>query len=523
MDANQSLSVGSLSFKLMDSLAILGSVGILYYVWKRSRTALLVAPQYPPGPTPSFFTGNLRDLPSGGDEWVQYRDLSRKHGSDVIHLNIFGSHMVVLNSERAANDLLDHKGSIYSCRPRMVMLKELMGWDWSVVVMPYGETFLAHRRIIQQEFQPRMVASTYQSIIARECRMLLANLLRAPDNFVHHLKSLAAATIMMIAYGHQVNPEGDEYVKLAEEVRASGAGPPGSHLVDVLPALKYIPEWFPGAYFKRHARWGKGLIRRMRHEPNQMVKQKMATGDATPCMTSRLVETLSSTGGIGTDELIMNCTGAIYSAAADTTVTALTTFILVMIMHPGIQQKARAEIDSVVGRDRLPEFSDRVSTPYMNCIVKEILRWKPVTPLGVPHSTTENDIYRGMFIPKKATVVPNLWAMLHDPEVYYDPEEFIPERFMPNETRHACPDPFRVVWGFGRRICPGRHLADASLWMAMISLLWAFDFKKPNDPQGNVIEPNVIYGSDVVSVPSKFSCQILPRSHDVVSLINDFD
>ncbi|KIJ08721.1 hypothetical protein PAXINDRAFT_88448 [Paxillus involutus ATCC 200175] len=180
-----------------------------------------------------------------------------------------------------------------------------------------------------------------------------------------------------------------------------------------------------------------------------------------------------------------------------------------MILHPEIQQKARAEIDAVVGRDRLPNFSDRGSMPFMDCIVKEVLRWKPISPLGAPHATTDNDIYRGMFIPKNTTVVPNIWAMLHDPEVYYDPEEFIPERFLQTETRDPCPDPSRVVWGFGRRICPGRHLADTSLWMAMASLLWAFDFAKPKDPQGNVVEPNVTYGSGLARSVYRFPCGAL--------------
>ncbi|KIJ07624.1 hypothetical protein PAXINDRAFT_90111, partial [Paxillus involutus ATCC 200175] len=73
------------------------------------------------------------------------------------------------------------------------------------------------------------------------------------------------------------------------------------------------------------------------------------------------------------------------------------------------------------------------------------------------------------------------------------------------------------------RICPGRHLADTSLWMTMASLLWALDFEKAKDARGNIIEPNVIYGNDIISVPSEFSCQILPRSRVVTSLIDSFD
>ncbi|KIJ63855.1 hypothetical protein HYDPIDRAFT_45476, partial [Hydnomerulius pinastri MD-312] len=105
----------------------------------------------PPGPPSSFLTGNLRDIPSGGEEWAQYRDLSRKHASDVIHFRVFGKHYIAINSAQAAYDLLDQRGTIYSSRPRMPMLKELMGWEWNLVLMAYGESFFAHRRIVQQE------------------------------------------------------------------------------------------------------------------------------------------------------------------------------------------------------------------------------------------------------------------------------------------------------------------------------------------------------------------------------------
>jgi len=160
-----------------------------------------------------------------------------------------------------------------------------------------------------------------------------------------------------------------------------------------------------------------------------LAKEKIAAGVVIPCITSRLIEALPSPSDVAKDELIMNCTGSIYNAGVDTTTISMTNFILAMILHPEIQQKARAEIDAVVGRDRLPDFSDRGSMPFMDCILKEVLRWKPVTPLGVPHATTDNDIYRGMFIPKNTTVLPNVWAMLHDPE------EFIPERFLQTEIR----------------------------------------------------------------------------------------
>lgn len=71
-----------------------------------------------------------------------------------------------------------------------------------------------------------------------------------------------------------------------------------------------------------------------------------------------------------------------------------------MAVNQDIQKKAQAEIDRVVGRQRLPGFEDRNSLPYIEAIYREILRWKPPVPLGVPHATTEGDVYEGYFIPK---------------------------------------------------------------------------------------------------------------------------
>ncbi|OBZ79891.1 O-methylsterigmatocystin oxidoreductase [Grifola frondosa] len=451
---------------------------------------------YPPGPKRRVFVGNLHDLPRGGNEWLKYRDLSEKYGSDIIYLQVLGNSIMAINSVQAANDLLDKKGAIYSDRPRLVMLKELMGWEWNLVLMSYGPRFFVHRRIVQQQFLPSIVAQSCHPVIEKEVRVFLENLLDTPDNFVHHLKSMAGAIIMMITYGHQVSPQGDEYVDLAERVRETGVGAPGNFLVDSLPVLKYIPEWFPGAAFKRYARKGRELSVRMRSAPYSMVKQRIASGTAVPSMVASLLESDLQTEGIDRHELIMNCGGVVYSAGADTTVSALTNFFLAMMLYPEVQQKAHEELDRVFGQDRLPDIRERSSLPYIDGIVKESLRWQPVSPLGVAHTTTEDDQYRGMYIPKGTTVIANIWAMLHDEAVYADPARFNPDRYAQGE-----PDPARAVFGFGRRICPGRHLADWSI------------------RERTGIEPQVTHGSGLVSVPSPFKCKIFPRSDKAESII----
>ena len=93
------------------------------------------------------------------------------------------------------------------------------------------------------------------------------------------------------------------------------------------------------------------------------------------------------------------------------TVATLKTFFLAMVTHPIVQQKAQAELDAVVGPHRLPEFEDMKSLPYICAIVKELLRWRVVVPLGVPHRSLEDDEYRGYFIPKGSIVLGNSWCV----------------------------------------------------------------------------------------------------------------
>ena len=71
-----------------------------------------------------------------------------------------------------------------------------------------------------------------------------------------------------------------------------------------------------------------------------------------------------------------------------------------MVSYPDVQKKAQEEIDRVIKGNRLPEYSDQKHLPYVQAIVREVIRWKPIVPLGLPHASNDDDIYKGFFIPK---------------------------------------------------------------------------------------------------------------------------
>jgi len=134
------------------------------------------------------------------------------------------------------------------------------------------------------------------------------------------------------------------------------------------------------------------------------------------------------------------------------TVFSLITFILAMVLYPDVMRRAHEELDAVVGQDRIPEFSDKPFLPYVCAIVKEVLRWHPVAPQAFAHRLMTDDVYEGMFLPAGSIVLGNVWAILHDEEVYKDPETFNPDRFLIDG--YLNPDirsPEVAAFGFGRR------------------------------------------------------------------------
>jgi len=194
-------------------------------------------------------------------------------------------------------------------------------------------------------------------------------------------------------------------------------------------------------------------------------------------------------------------------------------FIMAMALHPRQQRMAQDEIERVVGSDRLPTPSDRASLPFVEALFREVLRWRPVTPLGVMHSTLEDDIYKGYYIPKDAIVVPNVWAITRNEAMYPDPEAFKPERFLkPDGT--LVDDAVDYIYGFGRRVCPGKYMVDAVGWLVMVSVLATFNISKAKDEYGKEIDIDAnAYTSAITSRPLPFKCSIVPRSQTTVSLV----
>ncbi|KAI0753249.1 CyP450 monooxygenase [Daedaleopsis nitida] len=442
----------------------------------------------PPGPTPLPLVGNIFDMPRTMDA-REYQKFTDQYG-DVVYLNVLGQSLVVLGSYETARELLDKRAANYSNRPRSIM-KKLIGSDWAFVFDQYNEMWRRRRKEFHRHFGPLAIAQ-YQNIQEAASRRLLRDLLIAPDSFASHIRFDLGWTVLRIVYGHEALSLHDRYISLAEDAQriTDRAYTPGKYLVEVFPLLQYVPSWLPGAQFKRDAALWTNTMQGTRNEPFDAALEKIV--HALPSVVSNMVDRAQSQGGMSSEEdaLARDATAMTYFGKSDSFQPSCETFFYAMAANPEVQAKAQAGLDAVVGPNRLPSFKDRDSLPYINALVSECLRWKPVAQLGLPHRSVADDEYRGFVIPGGSLMIPNVWMFSRDPKYYTEPDKFMPERFLHNgRVNTDILNPREYVFGFGRRICPGLHFAEATLFITFASILHTLNIKGKVDKHGRSTLP----------------------------------
>lgn len=297
----------------------------------------------------------------------------------------------------------------------------------------------------------------------------------------------------MQSFGFQIHTVDDpaiDYIH-ATGKRAIESTLPGSQIVDILPILDRLPLWLKPweqqarHYFRQDIDW-------VRQKLVEVRKTKSAEeGNSLLLRVLRDEKRL----GISSDDEAAFLSLQLIIGAADTSQISTWSFLEAMLMFPDVQAEAHAEIDRLVG-DRIPTWEDFLNSQYFRAMMKEVWRWRPPVALGHPHVTTRDIEYGGMLVPRGARIHLNAWAIHHDNNRHQQPERFWPQRYMDDglTTQQSLnlADPTKrdhFAFGAGRRVCPGMHVAERSLGVAMMRLLWACDIrvasdaKLPLDPQ----------------------------------------
>lgn len=354
-----------------------------------------------------------------------------------------------------------------------------------------------------------------------ETKHFLWKLLHDPTDHFAQTDRLAGRIAARLSYGsprsaaaHCINA-----AQFIPQIGPTSSGP----ITNILPFLGKLPEWLnPSKKVvrqrrEREERFWKGLM--------SQVKREMDEGTAEVSFArsyfERKAEAEAGTGkSFGFDDheaaytVGMLCTVAIFTVAGP-----LYCFFMAMVLHPEWQEKCRAEVDSVVGTDRIVEVADSPSLPILRACIKECLRWRPLVPLGVPRLVQEDDDFEGYHIPKGAVVHAVDLAMARDPRVYPDPDTYNPGRWLEPEFP-TYEEPLTVYprllgfhgFGRGRRVCPGIEISEAELLVACGSLLWAFTMKPNIGSDGEPKWPNPdAWTSNVIGGPLPFEFDLRVR------------
>jgi cytochrome P450 len=431
-------------------------------------------------------------------------------------------HVVVLHKLEDAVAILEKRSAIYSNR-REFPINDLLGIAFTTPLLGYGERWRTHRRIFHDNFKKEKMLH-YQGVVSEKVHLLLGEFLHDPAGVENHCKWIAGSVILAVSFGYNIRPteRNNHLVEAAEFIDQLflQLAVPGRTLIDVLPFLKYIPPWVPGAYTQRECAKSRRLVAEYKAELFAHTENNMASGKVEECILADLLQSRTEQD-VGYDkDTLKDVMGTMYLAGVETVSSSAVTLVFSLVVHTEAQKKAQAEIDRVVGTGRLPTFDDRDSLPYVDALLREILRWRPIMPLALPHTSIEDDVYKGFFIPKGTMVMPNFWAITRDESIYHEPERFNPERFFDADGSLNGDTVVEYAFGFGRRACPGKHMADSILWLTLACLLSVFNLSKAKDDNGREIEiDDEAFLDSFVTHPLPFKYSITPRSKQAEALI----
>ncbi|KAF8602797.1 cytochrome P450 [Ceratobasidium sp. AG-I] len=362
----------------------------------------------------------------------------------------------------------------------------------------------------------------YHSSQEKKVHLFLSRLLdvsRTFETLADEWYFAVGSGLIYAAYGYSPESPEDKWLRAAQMAteHVARAAQPTAFIVNFIPVLRYLPEWLPGMGWKKTIRGWREHKEYTTSAPYMWTKEQMRTGSAVPSIVQKILSGFTNSTPNAEEDLdIELLASTIFGGGTDTTAASGMYFILAMVRHPEVARKIQAELDDVLGHaERLPQVNDRGYMPYVRNTVQELLRWQPVTPLAVPHATTDDDHYKGYHIPKGSIVMGNTWAITRDTSIYHDPERFNPDRFLDPGVPPA------PGFGYGRRICPGSDFAEANLFLFISSLMYVFDIHRAVDEHGRDIIPEVIVDPHptVVLKPAPFEFGMKPRSEAHKNLI----
>ncbi|PBK84087.1 cytochrome P450 [Armillaria gallica] len=453
--------------------AILATFCIFYFTGARNAGHRLPLPHGPPG---DWDITSLSSFTS-----LQTLEFLVEEYGPVFSLHSGSKVAVIIGRRQAAVDIMEKEGAALVDRPRWTAASEMVSGGMRLLLLQSGERLRKFRKALHTHLQAK-AAKDYEPLQMHYAANLIRNLTGNPAKHMDYAKEYAASFILSLAYGRtgSITVNEPEIVAIGRSLKRVGSAVrPGAYMIDEYPFLRYLP------FYRRDLRSWHNEELSLYRKQIAGVEDNMDT--VQPCFTKYLLENEAKLR-LNHDELAY-LAGTMFGAGSTTTASAISVVIMAAACFPQTQTWVQEELDAVVGHKRVPTFDDYTNLPRVLAFVLESYRWRPVGGSGrsfegFAHRASRDIIWRNYCIPKDAMVIGDHWSICRDPSVFANPEVFDPTRWF-DDDESLRSDASLFNFGFGRRVCPGRHVADRSLFITTALLLWAFriseDDKTPID------------------------------------------
>ncbi|KAK8579967.1 hypothetical protein V6N13_143112 [Hibiscus sabdariffa] len=438
---------------------------------------------HPPSPFPTLpFIGHFYSLLKKPLHRTLAK-ISANHGP--ILLLHFGSRPVVLvSSASAAEECFTKNDIVLANRPKLLYGKHMGNNYTSLIWDSYGENWRNLRRVSSIHLLSGNCLQLLYATRLDEVHLLLRKLYKDQGRTVD-LKSrlfelMVNLMMRMIAgkryYGDDV-VDVEEGTRFREIMRESFLLAGASNMGDFLPVMKLFGKLEKRMInlSKRRDTFTQELIDECRNNMKNG-KESCLSIDKKKNMIEVMLSLQEQEPEIYKDETIRSLMIVLLLAGTDTSAATMEWALSFLLNHPQVLHKAQAEIDAVVGQNRLIEESDLPNLPYLHCIINETFRLKPVGPLLIPHESSEECTVGGYRIPRGTMLLVNAWAIHNDPNKWEEPTKYMPERFEGLDSSNTA---FKLMpFGAGRRRCPGEGLAMRMVGLTLGSLIQCFEWER---------------------------------------------
>ncbi|KAH8721733.1 cytochrome P450 [Ilyonectria robusta] len=499
------------------------SVSILYWAFVALGGLLVLTKalrygsrpkNYPPGPPTLPILGNLHQMPTKNFH-LEFQKLAQEYGP-ITTMKLGGQSLFLLNDPDVIRDLLEKRSNNYSCRPDLYARH--FGDNLNIALRDNDEIWRRQRKMYHVRLNVKS-ADRYLPYQHFDSLQLLNDFAINPGGWVQHVQRYTASISTTLLYGWRTPQTSTGYVKDLLEWMDVTSEAINFQLVDFYPFLRDIyhavPYWLLPSKRKLHNL--QKLENRVFIDLLNRAKDKLSTGDAYPSFIRDMLSDKDSDRL--NDRQIANNAAHGFGAAMDTSANTILGFIKAMVLFPDVQAKAQKELDAVIGSGRLPTWDDRAELPYI----------RAPSPLSaaVPHSAKEDDVYNGMVIPKGSMIMINVWTLNH--QRFANARDFDPMRHSAESTltennaiTQDSPKRLHFTFGAGRRVCPGFHVAERNLFIAISRILWGFNISRARDADGEftIINRDAVTPGMIVR-PEDFECTIKPRDYIREKLVKE--